>query len=169
MQAIASHLPVNHPLVRSMPNTPALIGAGVTAFCASSAVGDDHRQMAKALLEAVGEAYEVADEALLDGVTALSGSGPAYVYLIAEALSDGGVNCGLPRDLADRLAIQTLIGSARLMAESGQHPGVLKYQVTSPGGTTIAALSELEKAGVRSGLIEAVRAAWTRSKELSGA
>ncbi|MBF0184130.1 MAG: pyrroline-5-carboxylate reductase [Magnetococcales bacterium] len=161
-------LPAGQPVVRVMPNTPALIGEGIAALYAAPSLSVAQRQTARALLEVSGEVVEIEDEGWMDGVTALSGSGPAYVYLIAEALSDGGVACGLPRPLADRLAIRTLIGSARLLDASGSHPGVLKNQVTSPGGTTIAGLIRLETAGVRGALIEAVQAAWQRSRTLSG-
>lgn len=168
LAALAGALPPGQPLVRAMPNTPALVGAGITALCPAPGTGGAQLELAEAVMGAVGEVLVVADEGLLDAVTALSGSGPAYVFLMAEALSDGGVACGLPRPLADRLAIHTLLGSARLLEQSGQHPGVLKNQVTSPGGTTIAGVRALEQAGVRAGLMAAVEAAWRRSRELSG-
>ncbi|MEO5378105.1 MAG: pyrroline-5-carboxylate reductase [Magnetococcus sp. DMHC-6] len=167
MAFMAEHLQSNQPIIRTMPNTPALIGAGITVLFCGASVTEDQRQLASRIFSAVGEVAFLDDEALLNAVTALSGSGPAYVYLIAEALSDGGVACGLSRDLADRLTVQTLIGSARLLAETGKHPGQLKNQVTSPSGTTLAALYELEQAGVRGTLMAAVRAAWQRAKELS--
>lgn len=160
-------LPEGQPLVRVMPNTPALIGAGISVLFAARGVSEEKLSLARQVMEAVGEVEVVTDESLMDGVTALSGSGPAYVYLIAEALSDGGVACGLPRPLADRLAVKTLIGAARLIDETGEHPGVLKNQVTSPGGTTIAAVAQLERSGVRSGLIDAVTVAWERSRALN--
>ena len=121
--------------------------------------------LAQKLFSAVGVALSV-KESLLDAVTGLSGSGPAYVYQIIEALSDGGVAAGLPRDVATKLAAQTLLGGAKMVLETGQHPGALKDQVTSPGGTTIEGLHELEKAGVRGGLMNAVRAAAEKSKRL---
>jgi pyrroline-5-carboxylate reductase len=161
-------LPEGQAVVRVMPNTPALIGEGISALYAPTSLTAKERQWAKEIMAVSGEVVEIDDESLMDGVTALSGSGPAYVYLIAEALSDGGVACGLPRPLADRLAIRTLIGSARLLDVSGKHPGELKNQVTSPGGTTIAGVARLEAAGVRGALIEAVQAAWQRSRALSG-
>ncbi|WP_153188656.1 pyrroline-5-carboxylate reductase [Candidatus Magnetaquicoccus inordinatus] len=161
-------VPEGQGVVRVMPNTPALIGEGIAALYAPAWLGQRERQWAHAIMAVTGEVVEIEDEGWMDGVTALSGSGPAYVYLIAEALSDGGVACGLPRAVADRLAIRTLIGSARLLDASGSHPGVLKNQVTSPGGTTIAALTRLETAGVRGALIEAVQAAWQRSRALRG-
>jgi pyrroline-5-carboxylate reductase len=167
MATIAGGLTSGQPIVRVMPNTPALIGAGISVLFAKKDLQESKLELARQIMAAVGDVDEVADEGLLDGVTALSGSGPAYVYLIAEALSDGGVSCGLPRTLADKLAVKTLIGSARLIEESGEHPAVLKNQVTSPGGTTIAAVAQLERSGLRSALIDGVRAAWQRSVELS--
>ncbi|MBF0195678.1 MAG: pyrroline-5-carboxylate reductase [Magnetococcales bacterium] len=167
MATIAGELKSGQPIVRVMPNTPALIGAGISVIYADKELQEAKLELARQIMAAVGDVDEVADEALLDGVTALSGSGPAYIYLIAEALSDGGVSCGLPRPLADKLAVKTLIGSARLIEESGEHPAVLKNQVTSPGGTTIAAVAQLERSGLRSALIDGVRAAWQRSVELS--
>ncbi|MBF0421524.1 MAG: pyrroline-5-carboxylate reductase [Magnetococcales bacterium] len=155
------------PVIRAMPNTPSLIGAGVTVLCPGSSVTAQQLALAETLLAAVGEVRTLRDELLMDGVTALSGSGPAYLYLIIEALSDAGVACGLPRDMATWLAVHTTKGSAQLVHETGQHPGVLKNQVTSPGGTTIAAMQVLEEAGIRGTLMRAVQAAWKRSQELS--
>ena len=160
-------LPVDQPLVRVMPNTPALIGAGIAALLPRPHLSLAQRQLAQQIMAVTGDVVEVEEESWMDGITALSGSGPAYLFLIAEALSDGGVACGLPRALADRLAVKTLIGSARLIDETGQHPAVLKNQVTSPGGTTIAGLVALETAGVRGALVAAVQAAWHRSQALS--
>jgi pyrroline-5-carboxylate reductase len=152
-------------IVRAMPNTPALVGKGASGFClgirATPADADTTRRM----LGAVGLAIEV-PERLMDAVTGLSGSGPAYVYLVIEALADGGVRAGLPRADAIRLATQTVLGAAAMVAETGEHPAVLKDMVTSPGGTTIAGLAELERLGLRSALIEAVGAATRRSAEL---
>lgn len=162
-------LPPDQPLVRVMPNTPALISAGISALLPIPTLSAEKLRLAKQIMAVAGDVVEVADDAMMDGVTALSGSGPAYVFLIAEALSDAGVACGLPRVLADQLTIKTLIGAARLVDESGSHPAVLKNQVTSPGGTTIAGLEQLELAGVRGTLMAAVRAAWLRSRELSNA
>ncbi|MBF0160191.1 MAG: pyrroline-5-carboxylate reductase [Magnetococcales bacterium] len=158
--------PPRQPIVRVMPNTPSLIGAGISALCPVAGISPTALALAKAVMEAVGEVIILPNEAMMDGVTALSASGPAYVFLIAEALSDGGVACGLPRDLADRLTLQTLMGSAKLVADSGRHPGELKNQVTSPAGTTIAGLMKLEQAGVRGALIAAVVAACQRAREL---
>jgi len=158
-------LPSGAPVIRVMPNTPALVGASASAFaCGKSATAED-AQLAQKLFSAVGVAFQV-KESLLDAVTGLSGSGPAYAFLMIEALSDGGVAAGLPRDIATRLAAQTLLGSAKLLLETGQHPGTLKDMVTSPGGTTIEGLHELEKAGVRGALVNAVRAATEKSKKL---
>ncbi|MBF0444491.1 MAG: pyrroline-5-carboxylate reductase [Magnetococcales bacterium] len=167
MATLGRGLTSGQPIVRVMPNTPALIGAGVSVLFADKDLPESKLDLARKIMAAVGDVDEVSDEGLMDGVTALSGSGPAYVYLIAEALSDGGVSCGLPRPLADKLAVKTLIGAARLIDESGEHPAVLKNQVTSPGGTTIAAIAQLERSGLRSALIDGVRAAWQRSVELS--
>ncbi|NGZ05442.1 MAG: pyrroline-5-carboxylate reductase [Magnetococcales bacterium] len=166
LATLAAHLPANQPLVRVMPNTPALVGAGISVLLPTPQTLEPQRLLARQILEAVGLVEEIEQEAWMDGVTGLSGSGPAYVYLMAEALSDGGVASGLPRPLADRLAIRTLLGAAKLLEESGLHPGVLKNQVTSPGGTTIAGLEALEKAGVRGALMAAVQAAARRSHEL---
>ncbi|MBF0381159.1 MAG: pyrroline-5-carboxylate reductase [Magnetococcales bacterium] len=167
MAAMAQNLSSGQPIVRVMPNTPALIGAGVSVIFAKQDLPKPKLELARQIMSAVGDVDEVVDEGLLDGVTALSGSGPAYIYMVAEALSDGGVSCGLPRPLADKLAVKTLIGAARLIDESGEHPAVLKNQVTSPGGTTIAAVAQLERSGLRSALIDGVNAAWQRSVELS--
>lgn len=164
--SLTRRLPSTQPVIRAMPNTPALIGEGVTVLCPGPDVSPQHRALAETLLGTVGEVKTILDESVLNAVTALSGSGPAYVYLMIEALSDGGVACGLPRDLATQLAVQTVKGSAALVKETGQHPGVLKNQVTSPGGTTIAALQVLETAGLRGILMRAVEAAWRRSQEL---
>ena len=163
---LQSRLPANQPLVRVMPNTPALIGKGISALCPVATLSAEKHHLAKQIMSVTGDVVEVADEVMMDGVTALSGSGPAYLFLIAEALSDGGVACGLPRALADQLTIKTLIGAACLMDKSGTHPAVLKNQVTSPGGTTIAGLEVLETAGIRGTLMAAVHAAWSRSQEL---
>ena len=152
-------------MVRAMPNTPATVGAGITALAAGSSATPDQVQWAKVLFSSVGDVVEV-PEPLMDGVTALSGSGPGYVALMVEALADGGVAVGLPRATALQLAIQTLKGTAELLQQSRIHPGVLKDRVTSPGGTTIAGIAQLEACGLRSALIEAVRAAYQRSIDL---
>jgi pyrroline-5-carboxylate reductase len=153
------------PVVRAMPNTPALIGAGAAAIAAGSAATDDDLAWAESILGAVGTVVRV-PEKLLDAVTGLSGSGPAYVFLVAEALVDAGVLAGLPRPTAAALAQQTLLGAARLLAESGDGPEALRAAVTSPGGTTAAGLRELERHGVRAAFLDAVAAATARSQEL---
>jgi len=152
-------------VIRVMPNTPALVGASASAFALGKAAQPADAELAQKLLGAVGVAFPV-KESLLDAVTGLSGSGPAYVYLFIEALSDGGVAAGLPRDVATRLAAQTVLGSARMVLETGQHPGALKDMVTSPGGTTIEGLHELEKGKLRGTVMSAVRAATEKSRKL---
>ncbi len=155
-------------VVRAMPNTPALVGAGAAAIAAGSAAGEADLAWAEEILSAVGRVERV-PEKLLDAVTGLSGSGPAYVFLVAEALIEAGVAAGLPRPVSETLTIQTLLGSARLLAESGDRPEVLRAAVTSPGGTTAAGLAALEARAVRSAFMEAVMAATDRSKALGGA
>jgi pyrroline-5-carboxylate reductase len=155
-------------IVRAMPNTPAQVHAGATAFCANNLVREDDRAAARALFAAVGTVWEAPNEDLLDAVTGLSGSGPAYVFVFLEALADAGVRVGLPREAAAQLAAQTVFGAARLVLESGRHPAQLKDQVTSPGGTTIAGLERLEARGLRAALYEAVAAATERARELRG-
>lgn len=152
-------------VVRSMPNTAAIALAGATAIAAGTRATRDDVLVAKALFEAVGRCV-VLDESLLDAVTGLSGSGPAYVMLMIEALADGGVKVGLGRDVALLLAAQTVYGAAKLQLETGEHPGRLKDMVTSPGGTAIAGLHTLESGGLRRTLIDAVEAAANRSAEL---
>ena len=152
-------------LVRVMPNTPALVGASATAFALGKSALPEDAALAQKLFSAVGQAFQL-KESHLDAVTGLSGSGPAYVYLFIEGLSDGGVAAGLPRDVATQLAAQTVLGGARMVLETGQHPGALKDMVTSPGGTTIEGLHELEKGKLRATLISAVRAATEKSKKL---
>jgi len=152
-------------VIRVMPNTPALVGASATAYALGRNATAADGRLAQTLFTAVGVAFQL-PEPLLDAVTGLSGSGPAYIYLIIEALSDGGVAAGLPRDVATRLAAQTVLGGAKMVLETGQHPGALKDMVTSPGGTTIEGIHELEKAGVRGALINAVRAAAEKSRKL---
>lgn len=154
-------------VVRSMPNTPALVLAGAAAFARGSHADDADAALAGKVLGAVGSAQEV-PEKLLDAVTGLSGSGPAYVYTVIEALADGGVLMGLPRAAALQLAAQTVAGAAQMVLETGKHPAVLRDEVTSPGGTTIAGLEQLEAQGLRNALIQAVRKATERSRELAG-
>lgn len=152
-------------LVRVMPNTPALLGAGASGYCLGRRTTPRDEEIVRACLESVGRCVRV-PESLLDAVTGLSGSGPAFVYVMIEALADGGVRVGLPRDVALTLAAQTVLGSARMVLETGLHPGVLKDQVASPGGTTIAGLHALERGGLRAALIDAVEAAANRAAEL---
>ena len=154
-------------VVRAMPNTPALIGAGAAAIAGGTAATDDDLAWAETILGAVGTVVRV-PEASLDAVTGLSGSGPAYVFLVAEALMDAGVLAGLPRPTAEALVRQTLLGAARLLAEGADGPEALRAAVTSPGGTTAAGLRELERHGLRSALLEAVAAATERSRQLGG-
>ena len=161
-------LPSGARIVRAMPNTPALVGAGATAYCGNARCDDDDREVASALFESVGTCWAAPAESMLDAVTGLSGSGPAYVFLILEALSDAGVRMGLPRAAAHELACQTVYGATRLAMETGQHPATLKDQVTSPGGTTIAGLERLEAGGVRAAIHDAVATATARSKALRG-
>jgi pyrroline-5-carboxylate reductase len=158
-------LPAGARVIRAMPNTPALLGESASAFAPGTRATDADAEMARKLLSAVGIAFQV-KESLLDAVTGLSGSGPAYVYQFIEALSDGGVASGLPRDIATRLAAQTVLGAARMVLQTGQHPGALKDQVASPGGTTIEGLHELEKGKLRGTVMSAVRAATEKSKKL---
>ena len=158
-------LPPSCRVIRCMPTTPALVGQGAAAFCRGSRATDDDARTAATLLGAVGLAIEL-PESLLDAVTGLSGSGPAFVFTIIEAMADAGVRCGLPREHAARLAAQTVLGAATMVLTTGLHPAVLRDQVTSPGGTTIAGLAELERHGLRSALIDAVTAATRRATEL---
>lgn len=152
-------------IVRVMPNTPCLVGQGAIAFCLSETVTEEDFEITKTLLKSVGRCF-VVDESKMDAVTGLSGSGPAYIYLIIEALSDAGVMMGLPRDVATTLAAQTVRGSADMVLETKEHPGLLKDRVTSPAGTTIAGMRELEAHGVRAAMYDAVIAATKRSAEL---
>jgi pyrroline-5-carboxylate reductase len=172
--SIAAGVPIEalerrlHPparIIRTMPNTPALVGAGATALAAGEHATPEDLEVAERIFKSVGMTV-VLDEVQLDAVTGLSGSGPAYVFLIIEALSDAGVKVGLSRYNAMALAAQTILGSAKLLIETGEHPGMLKDRVTSPGGTAIAGLHTLEAGGLRTTLMNAVEAATRRSKEL---
>jgi len=163
--AMEAALPARSRVIRVMPNTPALVGASASAYALGHSARKEDGALAQQLLGSVGLALEV-KESLLDAVTGLSGSGPAYGYVMIEALSDGGVAAGLPREVATRLAAQTLLGAAKMVLETGIHPGSLKDMVASPGGTTIEGLSELEKGGLRGTLISAVRAAAEKSRRL---
>jgi len=164
--SIEGHLPQGTGVVRAMPNTPAQVHAGATSWVGNASVDAGDRAAANSLFGAVGTSWEAPQEGLLDAATGLAGSGPAYVFLIIEALSDAGVRAGLPREAATQLAAQTVYGAGKLVIESGKAPGVLKDQVTSPGGTTIAGLEKLESGGLRAALHDAVDAATRRSKEL---
>ena len=155
-------------VVRVMPNTPARIGAGMSVWTATSGVSEAVREATRGMLGALGEELYAPDEKLIDMATALSASGPAYVFLFIEALIDAGVYLGMPRDTARRLALQTVLGSTRLVEESGRHPAELKDMVTSPGGTTIEALLRMERDGFRASIMDAVIAAYERSKALGG-
>jgi len=163
--AIQAKLRSGTRVVRAMPNTPALVDAGATAIARGEHAQESDLEDAKRIFDAVGVTV-VLDETLLDAVTGLSGSGPAYVFLILEALSDAGVKVGLSRRTAQLLAAQTLLGSAKLLLETNEHPGKLKDMVTSPGGTAITGLHTLENGGVRTTLMNAVEAATQRSREL---
>lgn len=153
------------PVVRAMPNTPALVGEGISAYAAGNSAGEQALEMASAVLEAVGPTIRL-DERLLDAVTAVSGTGPAYVFLLAEALIEAALREGLPRDVAERLVTQTVKGAGVLMVETDRNPAELRAQVTSPGGTTASAVHILEERGFRALLEDAVRAAAGRSREL---
>ena len=154
-------------LVRVMPNTPARVGAGASAYCTGAGATEEDVALVEEMLRAVGICVRV-EEKHMDAVTGLSGSGPAYVYLTIEALSDGGVKMGLPRETATRLAAQTVLGAAKMVLETGLHPGQLKDQVATPGGTTIEGLHALEGAGMRRAFMDAVVAATEKAKRLSG-
>ncbi|MHB1421257.1 MAG: pyrroline-5-carboxylate reductase [Bacillota bacterium] len=162
---LSALLPFTLPLIRVMPNTPCLVGEGASALALGDHVSEEHLKIAEAILGAVGKTI-VLSEKYLDAVTGLSGSGPAYVYLFIEALSDAGVRVGLNRDTALFLAAQTVLGAAKMVLETGKHPAVLKDMVTSPGGTTIAAVHALEEGGIRAALMNAVVAARDRSLQL---
>jgi pyrroline-5-carboxylate reductase len=153
-------------VVRTMPNTPCLVDEGATAIAPGEYADEDHLAIARHIFEAVGEVEQVPEE-LMDAVTGLSGSGPAYVYMVIEALTDGGVKQGLTRPVALRLAAQTVFGAAKLVLDTGRHPAILRDEVTTPGGTAIAAVAELESHGLRTMLINAVATATSRSRELN--
>lgn len=154
-------------IVRAMPNTPCLIGEGMTAFCAGAGATEEHMALTSKIFSTVGQAVSL-EESLMDGVTGLSGCGPAYIYLVIEALSEAGVKVGLPRKTATLLAAQTLVGAAKMVLERGEHPAALKDEVTTPAGCTIDGLMALEEGGLRVTLIKAVLAATKRSQKISG-
>ncbi|MFT4175161.1 MAG: pyrroline-5-carboxylate reductase [Luteolibacter sp.] len=168
LKALENAAPQHFRVIRVMPNTPALVGQGAAGFCLGTHATEEDAHLAHTLFGSVGLAVQV-PEKLMDAVTGLSGSGPAYVYLVIEALADGGVRSGLPRADSLKLAAQTVLGAAAMVLETGEHPGLLKDNVTSPGGTTIAGIAELERLGLRSAMIEAVTAATRRATELGKA
>ncbi len=152
-------------VVRVMPNTPCLVGEGASGFCVSEGASEEDVKLATSLLETVGIAVRF-PERQLDAVTGLSGGGPAFVYMMIEAMADGGVKMGLPRDVSLKLAAQTVLGSAKMVMQTGEHPGILKDHVCSPRGTTISAVHSLESSGFRAALIDAVEVATLRSREM---
>lgn len=165
--SLEKRLPQGARVVRVMPNTPALVQAGAAALCKGSAASQGDMDIVRQILEAVGKAV-VVPEALMDAVTGLSGSGPAYVFTFIEGLIDAGVREGLPRTVAQKLVVQTVLGAALMCQNTGKHPAELTAMVTSPGGTTVAGLHVLERAALRGILLDAVRAATERSRELGG-
>lgn len=152
-------------VIRAMPNTPALVSAGATGYAGGKNATKEDMKTAETIFNSIGLSFAL-PEKMLDAVTGLSGSGPAYIFLVIEALSDGGVEMGLPRDVALKLAAQTVLGAAKLTLHTGKHPGELKDMVTSPGGTTIEGLHALENAGIRAAFMQAVKAATEKSKKL---
>jgi pyrroline-5-carboxylate reductase len=162
---IEKRLPEGIPVIRAMPNTPSMVGAGMTAFCCGTSVKRADLDVARTLFSTVGEVVRV-DEKHMDAVTGLSASGPAYIYMILESLAEGGVKMGLPRDIATQLAAQTVLGSAKMVLETGDHPALLKDAVATPAGCTVDGILELEEGGLRVTLIKAVVKASQRAKEL---
>lgn len=167
LAALQAAVPASWRVIRAMPNTPALVGQGATAYCRGTTTTDADAEQAMRLFSAVGIAIEV-PERLINAVTGLSGSGPAYGFLCIEAMADGAVAAGLPREHALRFAAQTLLGAATMVLETGMHPAALKDAVASPGGTTIAGIEALERGGLRAALISAVTSAANRAAELGG-
>lgn len=167
IKQMENYLPPKTRVIRVMPNTPALLQCGASVFSPGSTALPEDCQLVSKLFSSVGTC-DTLPEAYLDSVTGMSGSGPAYAFVAIEALSDAGVGVGLPRDISTRLAAQTLMGAAKMVLETGQHPGQLKDAVCSPGGTTIAGVAKLEECGFRSALIKAVEAATLKSRELGG-
>jgi len=166
IETLAAGLNKGAKIVRVMPNTPALVLSGISAICPGVGVSEDDKKALFAIFDAIGESVLLENEGLMDAVTGLSGSGPAFVYTFIEALSDAGVKVGLPRDISIRLATQTVYGSAKVVKELERHPAELRDMVTSPGGTTIAGMGVLEEKGFRAAVISAVEAATKRSREL---
>lgn len=165
-ETIANGLPEGHPVVRVMPNTPALVDQGMSAIAAGAECDEEHLRRAEKLLSSVGEVL-VVPEHYLDAVTAISGSGPAYIFYVAEAMIDAGVLLGLPRATSTELVVQTLLGAAVMLRETGEHPTVLRENVSSPAGTTVAAIRQLDQHKVRAALVSAIEAACDRSRELA--
>jgi pyrroline-5-carboxylate reductase len=164
--AIERRLAPGVPVVRSMPNRPATVHEGIAGVCAGAHAGDEHLRLAKEALSHLGAVVEVPERSM-DAVTAVSGSGPAYFALLAEAMIEAGILLGLSREISTRLVVQTMLGTARLLRDEHMHPVELREQVTSPGGTTIRAIRELERAGVRAAFLNAIQAAMDRSRELA--
>ncbi len=164
--AIERHLPGDVPVVRAMPNTPSTVHEGIAGICAGRHAGREHMDRAATVLRAVGDVVEVPESAM-DAITAVSGSGPAYYALLAEAMIDAGLLLGLSREISTRLVVQTMLGTAKLLRDEEVHPVELREMVTSPGGTTTRAIRELEQAGVRAAFLNAINAAMERSKELA--
>ena len=164
--AIERHLATDVPVVRAMPNAPATVHEGVAGICAGRHARREHLELAERVLRAVGDVVEVSEE-YMDAVTAVSGSGPAYYALLAEAMIEAGILLGLSREISTRLVVQTMLGTATLLRDEGMHPVELREMVTSPGGTTTRAIRELEQAGVRAAFLNAINAAMERSKELA--
>jgi len=162
---IERRLGIQIPVIRAMPNTPSMVGAGITAICKGKFAGAKQVEMAQKLFDAVGKTV-VADEKYMDAITGLSASGPAFIYIILESLAEGGVKVGLPRELATQLAAQTALGAAKMVLDTGHHPALLKDTVTTPAGCTIDGILELEEGGLRVTLIKAVVKSAQRAKEL---
>jgi pyrroline-5-carboxylate reductase len=165
--AIKASAGIDIPVIRAMPNTPAMLGAGATAICRGQFVTDDQLAFAQRIFSTVGRSV-VVDEKHMDAVTGLSGSGPAFLYIVIEALAEAGVNVGLPRDVATLLAAQTTFGAAKMVLETGSHPALLKDEVTTPAGCTVDGILELEEGGLRVTLIKAVKRSTQRARELAG-
>jgi pyrroline-5-carboxylate reductase len=163
---LAAQLPETARIIRAMPNTPAQVGAGATALCGNQRIAAGERAAARALFESVGVCWEAPEESMLDAVTGLSGSGPAYVFVLIEALAESGVRAGLPSEAARLLAVQTVLGAAQLARDAGRDPAELRRQVSSSGGTTLAGLERLEAGGFREAVRQAVAAATQRSREI---